>query len=58
MEKRICVKSEILHRMKAHELNVGSDVYPELETVVEKLLLAAAARAKANGRRTLLGRDL
>lgn len=38
--------------------SVSGDVSRELERVVEDVLRSAIKRAKANNRRTLLGRDL
>ncbi|MEK6890658.1 MAG: hypothetical protein AABX03_00820 [Nanoarchaeota archaeon] len=38
--------------------SVSSDVSKELERVVEGILRDSIKRAKANNRRTLLGRDL
>ena len=38
--------------------SVAGDVSRELEKVVEDILLKGIKRAKANNRRTLLGRDL
>ncbi len=40
------------------ELNVASDVAPELNKKVIELLEQASKRAKLNGRRTLQARDL
>ena len=52
----IIVKSKIKEVVK--ELQVASDVAPELDKKVSELLKKAAERAKANGRKTLLARDL
>ncbi|MBS3092906.1 DUF1931 domain-containing protein [Candidatus Pacearchaeota archaeon] len=38
--------------------SVASDVAVELEKKLENLIIDAIKRAKANNRRTLLGRDL
>ena len=38
--------------------SVASDVAVELEKKVEQIIIDAIKRAKANNRRTLLGRDL
>ena len=40
------------------ELNVSEDFELELEKKTEDLIKEAEKRAKANGRRTLYGRDL
>ncbi len=50
------MKSKIKEVVK--DLNVASDVAEALNKKVEQLLLEAAERAKANGRRTLQARDL
>lgn len=52
----LIVKSKI--REAISDLNVASDVAEGLNEKVLKLLQDAAARAKANGRRTLQARDL
>jgi len=39
-------------------MNVSSEVAPVLNKKVQKILDEAVERAKANGRRTLQGRDL
>ena len=38
--------------------NVADDFLPELDAKVKKLIEDAVERAKANNRRTLMGRDL
>ena len=43
---------------KNTDLNVGSQVYEELNDEVEYLLEQAEARAEANGRRTIKARDV
>lgn len=40
------------------DLNVGSDVYEEVDEKVEDLIEEAAERAEANGRRTVKARDV
>jgi len=40
------------------ELNVGSEVYDELEELVQDTLEQAQQRARANDRKTLQGYDL
>jgi histone H3/H4 len=52
----LIVKSKI--KAAVPELSVSSDVPPALNEKVLKLLHEAAARTKANGRRTLQARDL
>lgn len=39
------------------ELNISSDVFDTLNEKVNQLLMDAAKRAKANGRRTLQAKD-
>ena len=38
--------------------SVAEDFFPELEARVERLVAEAVERAKANNRRTVMGRDL
>ncbi|MBU0761086.1 MAG: DUF1931 domain-containing protein [Nanoarchaeota archaeon] len=52
----LIVKSKIKEAVK--DLNVAGDVAEGLNKIVEELLKKAGERAKANGRRTLQGRDL
>lgn len=52
----LIVKSKI--KATVPELSVSSDVPDALNEKVFKLLQDAAARTKANGRRTLQARDL
>ncbi|MDO8459497.1 MAG: NFYB/HAP3 family transcription factor subunit [Nanoarchaeota archaeon] len=52
----LIVKSKIKEAVP--ELNVASDVPEALNKKALELLKEAAERAKANGRRTLQGRDL
>jgi len=42
----------------AADMNVGSDVYEELDHQVEYYLNQAQERAKANGRKTVQARDV
>jgi len=51
----LIVKSKI--KEAAKDLNVSSDVPEALNKKVQKLIEEASERAKANGRRTLQGRD-
>jgi len=52
----LVVKSKIKEAVS--ELNVSSDVPEALNEKVLRILHEGAARAKANGRRTLQARDL
>jgi len=52
----LIVKSRI--REAVDGMNVSGDVAPALSKKVQKLLDEAVERAKANGRRTIQGRDL
>jgi len=51
----LIVKSKV---KEAIDLNVASDVAKALNKKVEMILAEAVERAKANGRRTLQGRDI
>jgi len=51
----LVVKSKIREYV---ELSVADEVEVELEKRVEEMLKGAEERAKANGRRTILARDL
>lgn len=51
----IIVKSQIKDVAK---MNISSDFAPALEEKVKKLIEEAVARADANGRRTLMAKDL
>jgi len=42
----------------AGEINVGGDVADALDKKAEELLRTAIERAKANGRRTVMAKDL
>ena len=52
----IIIKSKI--KASVPDLSVAGEVAEALNNKVQQLLDAAAARAKANGRRTLQARDL
>lgn len=52
----LVVKSKIKSAVK--DMNVAGDVADALDKMVMEMLDKAAARAKANGRRTLQARDL
>ena len=51
----LVVKSKIREYV---ELNVGEDLARELDMKAEEMLKKAEERAKANGRKTIYGRDL
>ena len=42
----------------AGEMSVAADVLPELNKQVEEMIKKAVIRAKANGRRTLMAKDI
>ncbi len=52
----IVVKSKIKDVCKGY--NVASDVADELNKAVEHMLKVACERAKANGRKTVMGKDI
>ncbi|NWF97228.1 MAG: NFYB/HAP3 family transcription factor subunit [Candidatus Thorarchaeota archaeon] len=52
------VKSKIQEFAKKHEMNVGSDFYPELDKKIEELLKEASKRCTENKRKTLKAYDL
>lgn len=52
----IIIKSKLKKIIK--DLNIGADVADALNKEVERILKKAEERARANGRRTLLGRDI
>ncbi len=45
-------------REAAGNVNVGSDVYRELDRQVQQMIKRATKRAKENGRKTLKARDV
>ncbi|MFB6265643.1 MAG: DUF1931 domain-containing protein [Candidatus Nanohaloarchaea archaeon] len=45
-------------RDAASGMNVGSDVYDELDAQVQEMIDRAAERARENGRKTLKARDV
>ena len=60
---KLIVKNNIKSALKEldkenHISSVASDVAVELQRKVDELLEKAIGRARANNRRTLLGRDL
>ncbi len=40
------------------DINIAEEFYPKLNVEVENIIKTALERAKANGRRTLMARDL
>ncbi len=40
------------------DINISEDFYPALNLEVQKIIKKALERAKANGRRTLMARDI
>lgn len=45
-------------RQAAGGMNVGTDVYEELDRQVQQMIERAAQRAQENGRKTLKARDV
>lgn len=56
MASFLVVKSKI--KELANGLNISGDVVTVLEKKVEEIIRKACERAKANGRRTLMGKDI
>ncbi len=54
----LCVKSKIKEAIKTQELNCAGDVFDALDSVINNCLTQGAARAKANGRKTVKGHDI
>ncbi len=52
----LIVKSKI--KESVSDYNVAGDLAEELEKVVAEILKKAAARAEANGRKTIMSKDL
>ena len=52
----LIVKSEV--KRVAGEFNVSRDVYDKLQRETTELVMKAAKRAEANGRKTICARDL
>jgi len=54
------LKSKVRNFIKSHDLNTGKDVVDGdvLNSRIEEILLKGISRAKANGRKTLLPRDI
>ena len=45
-------------KINEKQLNVAEDFYKELNNKVAQLVAKACSRAKANGRNTVMGRDI
>lgn len=65
MKMKLTVKTNVAAYVKklnseknSNVTNIADDFLPELEAKVGKLVAEAVARAKANNRRTVMGRDL
>ena len=58
MGDALVVKSKVRQLAKKKKMNLGSDAVAELTKEVVRLLDKAAARAKANRRSTIKGRDI
>ena len=55
----ITVRTQIKEILKEVNLeNVSADFMPKLDEKVRQLILDAAKRAKENGRRTVMGKDV
>jgi histone H3/H4 len=52
------VKSQVKEEVQKHEMRSGEEFMVRLEEVIVGLIKHAAARAKANGRKTLTAHDL
>lgn len=58
MGDALVVKSKVRQLAKKKKMNLGGDAVAELTKEVVRLLDRAAARAKANRRSTIKGRDI
>ena len=65
MQMKLTVKTNIaayVRKLSAEKnsqvKNIADDFLPELDAKVKKLVEGAVERAKANNRRTVMGRDL
>ncbi len=56
----LVVKAKIKEIAKIDEkpLNVSTDFYEEINKKTESLIIEACKRAKANGRNTVMGKDV
>lgn len=58
MAESLVVGSKVRDLIKRDNCNTGGDVNEALSKAVEKLVITAVARAKANGRKTVRGADI
>lgn len=60
MGSAIVVRSQIRNfaKIDGKALNISNEFYEALNRKVEKLIMEACERAKANSRTTLMGRDV
>lgn len=58
MGDMLIVKSKVRDYVKKKKMNFGGDAATELSKEVMKMIDKAAARAKANRRSTIKGRDI
>jgi hypothetical protein len=58
MGDALVVKSKVRNLAKKKKMNLGGDAVDALTKEVVRLVDAAAARAKANRRSTIKGRDI
>lgn len=56
MADSLVVRTQIKKRIG--ELNLAGDLMPTLNSKVEELIKKAIERAKANGRKTVMGKDV
>lgn len=60
MGTSLVVRTQIkdLAKIDEKQLNVSTDFYTELNKKVEETIKKACSRAKANGRTTIMGKDV
>ncbi|MFH1641646.1 MAG: DUF1931 domain-containing protein [Nanoarchaeota archaeon] len=60
MGTSLVVRSQIkdLANHEGKQLNISSDFYDELNNKVQNLIKKACIRARANGRTTIMGKDV
>ncbi|MFH2028251.1 MAG: hypothetical protein ABIJ08_03895 [Nanoarchaeota archaeon] len=60
MGTSLVVRSQIkdLARVGERHLSISTDFYVELNKTVENMIKKACERARANGRTTVMGRDI
>jgi histone H3/H4 len=58
MTEILVVQSKVKEVIAKHEMNSSGDLADALSAVVEKKLVRAVERAKANGRKTVRPEDL